>query len=173
METVMRVYDERYGGVRTRLEAEKGADATELAAEEILNVVFNGKEGAHREGAANVPVENVADEPEAAPIEEPAEEAPEGLMHTNEGWDSEDWAQKQKAPLAVEFAEVMPKRKDLKLLNDAIEAVERLSDSGWEMSAKVRRDAVAMVEGWKNERLLHFKALIDWRALEGDGGDTD
>lgn len=158
METVMRVYDERYGGVRTRLEAEKGEEAEEMAKEEILNVLFDA------DRAADVPVEAVAGEPEAMPTEETTEEP----ARTGAGWDSGEWAlRKAQTPLAMEIEEVKPDREELKLLNDAIEALERLSESGWEMSLKVRRDATAMVEGWKNERLLHFKDLIDWRALEG------
>lgn len=191
VETVLRMYDKRYGGVMERLKQIKEdvkmskpvgnstAARDEAAKEQILNILFDA------DRAASVPVETVADEPETVSAEpiavqagEPAAEQAEEAVRPCTGWDSREWAQSKAQPtetqttatgmpLAVELEEVKPDRGALKLLNDAIEALEKLSDSGWEMSAKVRRDATAMVEGWKNERLMYFKDLIDWRALEG------
>lgn len=181
MEMVLRLYEGRYGGVLARLGVLKEEDGMnkpekysaaakdEAAKEQILSILFDA------ERAAGVPVEAVADEPETVsaepgtvPTGEPVAEQAEEPARLSAGWDSREWVRgKTQTPLAVEIEEVKPDRGALKLLNDAIESLEKLSESGWEMSAKVRRDATAMVEGWKNERLLHFKELIDWRALEG------
>ncbi len=184
-EAVLRMYDERYGNVMARLGVLKEEDGMnkpekysaaakdEAAKEEILSILFDA------DRAADVPVETVAEEPETVsaepgtvptgePTGEPVAEPAEEPARPSAGWDSREWVRKKtQTPLAVEIEEVKPDRGALKLLNDAIESLEKLSESGWEMSAKVRRDATAMVEGWKNERLLHFKELIDWRALEG------
>lgn len=162
METVLRMYDQRYGGVMARLEQimqDKGAGEMsnqerfraagedEAAKEQILNILFDA------DRTASVPVESVAAEPEAAPMEEPAEE-PTAAMAMS---------------LAVELEAVKPDRRGLKLLNGAIKALDRLEEYA-DGSDRIKPEEQSAIEGMSrrltNMRIREYVELVDWEALE-------
>lgn len=161
METVLRMYDQRYGGVMARLEQimqDKGAGEMsnqerfraagedEAAKEQILNILFDA------DRTASVPVESVASEPTAA-MEEPASE-PTAAMAMS---------------LAVELEAVKPDRRGLKLLNGAIKALDRLEEYA-DGSDRIKPEEQSAIEGMSrrltNMRIREYVELVDWEALE-------
>lgn len=166
METVLRMYDKRYGGVMERLEQimqDKGAGEMsnqerlsaeakdEAAKEQILNILFDA------DRAANVPVESVAAEPVAVQAGEPAAEPTEGQT-TATGM-----------PLAMGLEEIKPDRQGLKLLNGAIRALDKL-EAYADGSDRIKPEEQTAIHDARVQlqylRVREYVELVDWEALE-------
>lgn len=151
IETVLKLYDQRYGGVMERLEQikqDKGdgkmskpegfcaAGKDEAAKEQILSILFDGEP------------ETVSDEPETVSAEPTSATA---------------------MPLAEEFEAVQPDRQGLKLLNAAIKALDRLDEYA-DGSNRIKpeeqtaiHDASVQLQGL---RVREYVELVDWEAYE-------
>lgn len=163
MEEALKYYDRRYGGVIDKMKDAKGLPTEEArAAEEILNAIFDETRAERVAVATPTALEpEEKDEEETIP-EEPTEEqeTEELLMDTEDADDTADTAD------TWEFEVAKPDRGELKLLNDAVEALEKLTESEIEVQSGTWDRTHDLLDRLKEERVSGFEALVDWRALE-------
>lgn len=158
MEVVMQAYDKRYGGVIARMEEameydkDKKAMGDIMAALGLVEELETGSEPAEDLQANELPLADGGGIRILPDKEEEAEPVPEKMRITLEEIQP-DYAQD---------------RRNLAAINEAIEAVERLTDVDAVMEhAEVMRDD--FLDKLKYIRLNAFEHLIDWDAIAGKG----
>lgn len=158
IEVVLKLYDQRYGGVMERLEQIKqdkesekmskiegysAAAKEETAKEQILNILFDGE------------LETVSAEPETVSAE------PETV--------SDEPVRATAMPLAEEFEAVQPDRQGLKLLNAAIKALDKL-DAYADGSNRIKPEEQTAIHDASVQlqylRVREYVELVDWEAYE-------
>lgn len=159
METVMQMYEKRYGGVIARMEQMMEYDADKQAAKDIMAALgfADDEETEHQDG-------QVAEDAIAAPATNviPLAENTEIMILTEEEKEAEN-----KEP-RIMFAPIEKDdsgdRKELKLLNDAIEALEKLEEveTVEESAGAMREDVLLKL---KEIRMDGYEHLINWRAI--------
>lgn len=152
MEEALKYYDRRCGGVIDKMKDAKGLPTEEArAAEEILNAIFDETRAERVAVATPTALEpEEKDEEETIP-EEPTADGEEAI----DGW---------------VFEVAKPDRGELKLLNDAVEALEKLTESEIEVQSGTWDRMHDLLDRLKEERVSGFEALVDWRALEAGHG---
>lgn len=162
MEAVMRMYEKRYGGVISRMEQMMERDADKRAMEDVMAVLGfeNGQETECSDGQA---AKNDIAVPEA-----PAANAIPLAENTGIMILPEETPETESKGPRITFVPIEKDdsgdRKELTLLNNAIEALEKLEEVEIvEECAGVMREDV--LNKLKDIRMNRYEHLINWRAI--------
>lgn len=162
METVMQMYERRYGGVIARMEQMMEYDADKRAAKDIMAALgfMDDEEIADEAGqmAEAAITEPEVPEANAIPL---AENAGIMILPEEEPEPEKNEPRIMFAPIEVDDS---GDRKELTLLNNAIEALEKLEEVEIveEYAGVMREDVLNKL---KDIRMNGYEHLINWRAI--------